>query len=344
MENMLDFHNDRKKEKNFISVATSDATDVVSNSSLGSLLTYDNKVGSSLNDGVNLKGVVLDSEKSSVKLPSGKQLDGVSYFGSGFRQHPVTLDFQKSAVVLPSAKDSLRKPGMFNDGIWSHKDGSKRFLPDDRYRMQLDLNPPLEISKEKCGDMEHEKNRNRFTLATLLPQNPESYKSVRFTCEAAITAINTLRDWYNFKAAISDGSATALFTFFTPNVDVLTGKGCTQLFHYNPSCKKGRVDFFFDDILDKPLQIIEGTSSQQNLEETAGILIMTTPAITETSSILKEKTDVAQQTGTPTLAVSESTHKQPHKEPASEGTTTKKTSKRPLFQDDPADQKRTKME
>ncbi|GKA30666.1 DNA helicase, partial [Tanacetum coccineum] len=338
----------------------------------------------------NLKGVVLDSKKSSVKLPSGKQLDGVSYFGSGFRQHPVTLDFQKSVVVLPSAKDSLRKPGMFNDGIWSHKDGSKR------YKMQLDLNPPLEISKEKCGDMEHEKNRNRFTLATLLQQNPESYKSVRFTCEAAITAINTLRDWYyescsqcnhkvidgdndpycmthgtqttstyryNFKAAISDGSATTLFTFFTPNADILTGKGCTQLvkmyntpspqefpteilnliekthifqFHYNPSCKKGRVDFFFDDILDKPLQITEGTSSQQNLEETAGIPTMTTPAITETSSILKEKTDVvAQQTGTPTLAVSESTHKQPHKEPASEGTTTKKTSKHPLFQDTP---------
>ncbi|GJZ35269.1 DNA helicase [Tanacetum coccineum] len=132
----------------------------------------------------------------------------------------------------------------------------------NQYKMQLDLNPPLEISKEKCGDMEHEKNRNRFTLATLLQQNPESYKSVRFTCEAAITAINTLRDWYyescsqcnhkvidgdndpycmthgtqttstyryNFKAAISDGLATALFTFFTPNVDVLTGKGCTQL-------------------------------------------------------------------------------------------------------------------
>ncbi|GJZ35270.1 hypothetical protein Tco_0581087 [Tanacetum coccineum] len=98
---------------------------------------------------------------------------------------------------------------------------------------------------------------------------------------------------------------------------------------------------------------------------------MTTPAITETSSILKEKTDVAQQTGTPTLAVSESTHKQshkektdviaqqtgtptlavsesthkqPHKEPASEDMTTKKTSKRPLFQDDPKDQKKTKME
>ncbi|GJS17792.1 hypothetical protein Tco_0412264 [Tanacetum coccineum] len=78
-------------------------------------------------------GVDLDFEKSSVKLPCGKQLDGVSYFGSGFRQHPVTLDFQKSAVVLPSAKDSLTKPGMFNDGIWSHKHGSKSFLPDDRF-------------------------------------------------------------------------------------------------------------------------------------------------------------------------------------------------------------------
>ncbi|GJX10982.1 DNA helicase [Tanacetum coccineum] len=71
-------------------------------------------------------------------------------------------------------------------------------------------------------------------------------------------------------------------TFFTPNVDVLPVSDCTQLvkkngvpsprefpteilslegkthifqFHYNPSCAKGKVDFFFDDILDKPLQI-----------------------------------------------------------------------------------------
>ncbi|GJZ16317.1 hypothetical protein Tco_0551994 [Tanacetum coccineum] len=33
------------------------------------------------------------------------------------------------------------------------------------------------------------------------------------------------------------------------------GKTRIFLFHYNPSCVKGKVDFFFDDILDKLLQI-----------------------------------------------------------------------------------------
>ncbi|GKA39554.1 hypothetical protein Tco_0732105, partial [Tanacetum coccineum] len=149
----------------------------------------------------------------------------------------------------------------------------------NQYRAQLDLNPPLEISKEKCGELEHEKNRNRFTLSTLLQQNLESYR--------------------NFKASVSDGSATTLFTFLTPNADVLIGKDCTQLvkmynrpgprdfptetlnlkgqkhlfqFHYNLSCKKGRVDFFFDDILDKPLQISKGPSAQKESEQTAGLL------------------------------------------------------------------------
>ncbi|GKE45342.1 hypothetical protein Tco_1472626 [Tanacetum coccineum] len=87
---------------------------------------------------------------------------------------------------------------------------------------------------------------------------------------------------YNFKAFISDQSATASFTFFTPNGDVMTKHECSELvkkynnpdprdfppeilslkghhhiiqFHYNSYCEMGRVDFNFDDILEKPLQI-----------------------------------------------------------------------------------------
>ncbi|GKG33035.1 hypothetical protein Tco_0430545, partial [Tanacetum coccineum] len=33
---------------------------------------------------------------------------------------------------------------------------------------------------------------------------------------------------YNFKASISDGTATGEFTFFTPNANVLTGANCTK--------------------------------------------------------------------------------------------------------------------
>ncbi|GKB08084.1 DNA helicase [Tanacetum coccineum] len=98
-----------------------------------------------------------------------------------------------------------------------------------------------------------------------------------------IPDLEELRNQYNFKEDIMDQLVTALVTFFTPNANVLTGKSCTQLvkkygtpdprefpkeilslngqthifqIHYNPSCVKGRVDFYFDDILDKPLRIV----------------------------------------------------------------------------------------
>ncbi|GJS19084.1 DNA helicase [Tanacetum coccineum] len=76
----------------------------------------------------------------------------------------------------------------------------------DQYRQRLNLNPPLQISKEKCSDINAEQNRNRFPLSTLLQQNPDGYR-----------------------AFLTDMSATALVTFFTPNADVLTGSSYTQL-------------------------------------------------------------------------------------------------------------------
>ncbi|GJV78246.1 hypothetical protein Tco_1509830 [Tanacetum coccineum] len=69
------------------------------------------------------------------------------------------------------------------------------YIPDveairDQYRAQLNLNEPLDISEERCLDLDQEKNRNRFALAT------ESRRAVRFTCEGTIIGINTARDWY----------------------------------------------------------------------------------------------------------------------------------------------------
>nr|GEW55098.1 hypothetical protein [Tanacetum cinerariifolium] len=77
---------------------------------------------------------------------------------------------------------------------------SKNFVDEELDRAKLfrrrqHLNPPLEISKERFEDPNKEKDRNRFPLSTLLQQNPGSYRSVRFTCEATITTINTSRDW-----------------------------------------------------------------------------------------------------------------------------------------------------
>ncbi|GJW56689.1 DNA helicase [Tanacetum coccineum] len=105
-----------------------------------------------------------------------------------------------------------------------------------------------------------------------------------------IPGFEELQEQYIFKALLTDQSATALVTFFTPNADVLTGSSCTDLVkkygvpdprefpdeilslngrthifqvHYNPSCVQGRVDFYFDDILDKPLQIAGPSQSSE---------------------------------------------------------------------------------
>ncbi|GJZ06887.1 nucleic acid-binding, OB-fold protein [Tanacetum coccineum] len=179
--------------------------------------------------------------------------------------------------------------------------------------------PYCKISKTRYKDLEKEKTRNRFPISTLLQENPDTYKVVRFTAEATIIRINTARDWYyvscnqcikmlidgydtptcpdhgpqshvtyryNFKAFLSDHSATTTFTFFTPNAEILTGVSCPDLVtkyntpnqrdfpqeiagrhhifqsHYNPYCAKGRVDFYFDDIFDKPLQITNPSTAK----------------------------------------------------------------------------------
>ncbi|GJT61107.1 DNA helicase [Tanacetum coccineum] len=207
------------------------------------------------------------------------------------------------------------------------------------FTAKYDLKPLLEISKSKFADPEREKKRNRYPISTLLQENPDSYKGVRFTAEATITGINTSRDWYyiacakcirkvldgtdiptcpdhgpqphpnyryNFKAFIADHSATATFTFFTPNANVLTHADCPELvkkynipsmrdfpeeilalegkqhvfqFHYNPYCQTGRVDFYFDDILDKPLQITDSEKGKSQVTGESSNIIEGTTAL-----------------------------------------------------------------
>ncbi|GJY79070.1 hypothetical protein Tco_0484871 [Tanacetum coccineum] len=152
--------------------------------------------------------------------------------------------------------------------------------------------------------------------------------------------------------------ATAQFTFFTPNADVVTGADCTQLvnlhdtpsprkfppeilnlqsrkhifqFHYNPSCEKGKIDFYFDDILDKPVQITSGTELET---EAPCDVTIRTPPTTDTCILLKGTPDTSiKETG------SESPGKKTHDERTAEGIPSKTTSKRLLFQDDPDEQK-----
>nr|GEW71462.1 hypothetical protein [Tanacetum cinerariifolium] len=56
--------------------------------------------------------------------------------------------------------------------------------------------PPLTIYKHPHKDVQQDKTRNMFLLKTIMDQNPQSYKGVRFTTEATITGINMNKDWY----------------------------------------------------------------------------------------------------------------------------------------------------
>nr|GEX49481.1 hypothetical protein [Tanacetum cinerariifolium] len=82
---------------------------------------------------------------------------------------------------------------------------------------------------------------------------------------------------YNFKAVIFDGTGTDYFTFFTPNADILTGIDCPKLFHYSPHCEKGKVDVYFDAILDKPLQIAGSSEQAENITGTPAVEVLEYP-------------------------------------------------------------------
>ncbi|PWA91805.1 Retrotransposon-like protein [Artemisia annua] len=135
---------------------------------------------------------------------------------------------------------------------------------------------------------------------------------VRFTCDGRITGINTSRDWYypactscnlklenndgiydckvhgpidnptyryNFKGYLTDDTATATITFFTPRANQIVGIDCNSLlsslqdpdprnvpqkiqpiigerhifqFYYNTTSKQGPAEFIFATLLDEP--------------------------------------------------------------------------------------------
>ncbi|GKA42668.1 DNA helicase, partial [Tanacetum coccineum] len=132
--------------------------------------------------------------------------------------------------------------------------------------------PPLIICKLPHEGVRQEKTRNRFPLKTIMDQNSQSYKGVRFTAEATIFGINMNKDWYyischqcnkaaiirrddysfldhgpqpgpffryKFKGYIMDNAATAPLTFFTPAANKVTNRPCTELVEkYKPGDPK----------------------------------------------------------------------------------------------------------
>ncbi|GJY40370.1 DNA helicase [Tanacetum coccineum] len=138
------------------------------------------------------------------------------------------------------------------------------------YKAKYQETPPLIVCKFPHEDIDQEKQRNRFPLKTLLEQNPQSYKAIRFTAEATIKSINTKREWfyeschqcsrtavkrgdnytcldhgpqlgpffrYKFKAYITDASGTTSLTFFTPAADKITGHSCKELVKKYKACR-----------------------------------------------------------------------------------------------------------
>ncbi|GJX72790.1 nucleic acid-binding, OB-fold protein [Tanacetum coccineum] len=274
------------------------------------------------------------------------------------------------------------------------------------FTTKYNLKPPLEICKTKYEDPHKEKSRNKYPLSTLLQENLDSYKRVIFTTKATISRINTTRDWYyvscskcinkvidgdniptcadhgpqpnpayryNYKAYITDHSATTTFTFFTPNANVLTGSDCSNLvkkihdtrdfpteilaiegrrhifqFHYNPYCETGRVDFYFDDILDKPLQIKDAPTTTPQLTGESSKALAAKPTL-ELAAPLTPVSSIPvpiQITATPAdpSAVEKITSAGHPDETQKEKIESAKSLKRELFYTKPAKQKKNKLE
>ncbi|PWA63304.1 Retrotransposon-like protein [Artemisia annua] len=163
---------------------------------------------------------------------------------------------------------------------------------------------------------------------------------VRFTCDGRITGINTSRDWYypactscnlklenndgiydckvhgpidnptyryNFKGYLTDDTATATITFFTPRANQIVGIDCNSLlsslqdrdprnvpqkiqsiigkrhifqFYYNTTSKQGPAEFIFATLLDQLATMKKLTdipSGSATYEEAGNIINPTIP-------------------------------------------------------------------
>nr|GEV38349.1 ribonuclease H-like domain, reverse transcriptase, RNA-dependent DNA polymerase [Tanacetum cinerariifolium] len=113
------------------------------------------------------------------------------------------------------------------------------------------------------------------TMAQMLQAPIEGYEDwVRFTTEATITKINTSRDWYYVSCSkcikkVIDGNNIPMCPDHGPEPNPryrdTRNRMAPSHFPIPLICKTGRVDFYFDDILDKPLQITESGKSSKAL-------------------------------------------------------------------------------
>ncbi|GJU30806.1 peroxiredoxin-2E, chloroplastic [Tanacetum coccineum] len=117
-----------------------------------------------------------------------------------------------------------------------------------------------------------------------IPEVERSRMSIRFSCEATITNVNRMRDWYyisctectrkvkenggvwecvdhgpqpeptySFKDFISDETGIPNPQQISPEVLAIEGRKHMFRFHFNTSSRIGAVDFTLDDVLDKSI-------------------------------------------------------------------------------------------
>nr|GEX52274.1 nucleic acid-binding, OB-fold protein [Tanacetum cinerariifolium] len=177
----------------------------------------------------------------------------------------------------------------------------------DQYRAQLSLNLPLEISKERCHDLDQEKTDSRRVQGCQIHmllmetarvnvrttdriQNPHTGTISRQLSRTDHLQLNSLSllQMPTFSPEVTVQSRSKSTTYHTHGISqqilALQGKNHIFQFHYNLLCEKGRVDFLFDDILDKPLQITAGPKNPRESEgksesskKLAGPLMPATP-------------------------------------------------------------------
>nr|GEV77594.1 hypothetical protein [Tanacetum cinerariifolium] len=215
-----------------------------------------------------------------------------------------------------------------------------------QYKAQHEENPPLEISKERCHDLEQEKLRNRFPLSTLMQQNPETYRHVRFTYDGAVIGVNTTRDCKGdrrHRLSLVSSTWTATESCIQAGISDGTATGQRHIFkfHYNLSCEKGKLSDTPGSGLNTPelqtphLPAKETVHGQPPVSPiiishfTTGHATIKTPTSTGPELTLKDTPDTStEKTGLEFLG------KKIHDETAQQGILSKKTSKRPLFQDE----------
>ncbi|GJT31526.1 DNA helicase [Tanacetum coccineum] len=159
------------------------------------------------------------------------------------------------------------------------------------------------------------------------------------------------RDAYNFKGIVTDGTADAQFTFFTPAGDKVAGHPCSELGHkykeadprdipieilntkgrkhifqirFSSSTRKGPTDFIVDDVLDKPDKPTISQSTSSSGKKAPGTPPHDVQDTVAETFVTATATDKNQTSTSPTVTEKQLTAKRPRLPEVSSATKKKK--------------------